>query len=416
MRHFLIIITFTLVNFSFQSLKGQEFWVGIPVPDSIVISSVTVNNNEDIYVGSATGVYKYSVEENTWSHLGFGNRIVNSVHVNDQNVIFAGTSMAPGIDGLFRSVDDGETWESILPDIGSYGNINIIQTHGDSVFICLLMDTPQLLVSVDDCVSWDLIFTTDETSEYITELIISDNGASYLSLTGYFEETGGVYKSEDIMDSWEYIGLLDHMVSSLAFNDNNDLFAGSWGGIDGVLSAGIFVLEDNQSEWADVLQNHQISDLIYANSVIYACTSNPIGIIWSWDNGNHFEYINSGLPYGTYLNLFESKNHYLYTFCQESIAVSVNPIVGDANYHKDNSFTSYTVYPNPTDNEVTVTSNSNSTLNDIIIKNSNGNTVFESYNINQNFTTIPVHNLVSGMYFIEVTGKKNKETYKLIIL
>jgi hypothetical protein len=76
-----------------------------------------------------------------------------------------------------------------------------------------------------------------------------------------------------------------------------------------------------------------------------------------------------------------------------------------------NENSTFTIYPNPLKDQIHLTLNNNSTIEEINIYDTESKLVFHS---TENISSFK-HNLNKGVYFIEVKTKKTSETKKIII-
>ncbi|MBU3911793.1 MAG: hypothetical protein KKD90_04325 [Candidatus Omnitrophica bacterium] len=95
---------------------------------------------------------------------------------------------------LYRSEDDGETWNVVFLARGEYGTINFIQVFRGAVFICT---DKGLFKSIDGKTSWKRIFKGIGTEASSTQHIAFDNNKIYLG-TG-----GGLFLSSDNGATWQ---------------------------------------------------------------------------------------------------------------------------------------------------------------------------------------------------------------------
>lgn len=416
------ILTIIIFLGTLFSLKSQDFWEQLYFPDSVGIFSIAVSDQQVIYLGTGSGIYRSNDGGDNWTVLGLENRIVNSVAVNYNNDIYAGTSQAPQIGGLFRSSDNGETWSSILPDIGAYGNILKILCLSDTIYASLWMDNSSVIRSTDNGQTWSIVFFTGSSSEYISDIIKSNSGDIYISLKGYFANMGGVYKSEDGGDNWDFIGLFNYMVSSLALNDADDLFAGSWGGLADTTSSGLYVLRNGVEQWETLLANPQVSDIIINwENEIYFSSSSPNGVVRSLDNGKTFELINEGLPGGPMGDLAIDNLGFLYVtseFLSNFLARSINSTVSIYEEKLFSSVNPWIIYPNPANNLLYIRTLDNIQrykIEGINIYNSVGKLLISENVSSINLLKINVSELPAGFYFIEVISDKQKTITKIIL-
>jgi len=416
------ILTILILVGAILSLKSQDFWEQLYFPETADIFSIAVGDQQAIYIGSGAGVYRSDAEGDNWNLLGLENRIVYTVAINNNNDIYAGTSQAAQFGGLFRSSDNGETWSSILPDIGAYGNILDILCLGDTIFASLWMGDASLVRSTDNGQTWSLVFFINNGNEYVSNIVKSNSGILYLGLNAYFENMGGVYKSDDGGDNWQFIGLLNYQVSALALNSADDLFAGSWGGLSNSTSSGLYVLRSGDVEWETLLANPQVSDIIInSEDEIYFSSSWPNGVVRSLNNGETFELINEGLPIGPMGDLAIDNLGFLYVsseFSSNFLAKTIDPTVSISDKDNIESINPYIIYPNPANNLLCVKAKNKTHIFNIEIfnfYNSIGKLLIsEHFSSTDNFI-ISVSELPAGLNFVEIGDDKIKTIAKIII-
>ena len=277
-------------------LYAQNFWKTLAFPDSTDIRCIAVNSTEDIFVGTGSdggtgGVFRSQDEGQTWEFvLNIGSVGVLSLAINSEGTIYAGTNSGQNI---WASYNNGQNWEQIVMPYTE--NVVKIYCKGpDTLYVSQWAGGALLLRSPDGGLNWETIYSTQNVSEYVSDIAISSVGDIYISLMCYILNQGGVYKSTDNGMSWEYVGLFNNQVMSVEFNSNDDLFITTWSdAVNG--SGGLFALYHGASEVVPLFYGPSFADMVInSNDDIY-CSDVPGGIIRSTDNGQTFEYVNEGL-------------------------------------------------------------------------------------------------------------------------
>ena len=281
-------------------LYAQNFWKTLPFPDSLIITCLAVNAQGDIFVGTNTmdiadGIFRSQDEGQTWELVlameAFG---VGSIAINDQGEIFIAAYLTSH--PLWKSSDNGQNWEALsLPNFGD--NVKIVSQGNDTLFVSQWANNGAVLLrSTNGGIDWESVFTTENhPGEYISDIAISGNGDIYISLMCYFPNMGGVYKSTDNGTNWEYVALVNHQVKDIEINALGDVFIGVYsdfyfGG------GGIYALYHDSTDIHECLFGPEINGLtINSANDIYAGCGMPDGIIRSLDNGYSFDFVNNGL-------------------------------------------------------------------------------------------------------------------------
>lgn len=338
-------------------LFSQDFWEELNTPNGIHIYSIAVNDPGQIFLGAANdgapgGVYRSSNIGTTWNLVfNNGDLQTNPVEISWYEDIFIGKR---GFEQLMVSHDSGDTWDSL--SFPGLGNISAIFSPGpDTLFVAYAEDGARLLRSYSNTLNWDTVFLTANGSEYITDILQTQSGWIYISLTGYWPDMGGVYKSSDGGDNWELSGLFNYMVSSLTENSEGDVFAGVRGILQSGLWPGLYVLRNGENEWEGLIGGPQVSDVaINSEDHIYCSVESAIGVIRSVDNGQNFETINEGLLSGYRNKIIFCDNNYAYTSNNIYLARSKNPTVSIIEGDHIHSEIPLILYPNPVDEKLFV--------------------------------------------------------------
>lgn len=405
-----IVIIFSLgfINLSYS----QDFWEQLYFPDTADIFCITTNDLGDIFIGtggSSGGIYKSIDNGQTWDMvLDIGNFAVYSIGINAQGHLYAGKG---GFDRFILSINSGETWETISIPTISQGNISrILCGNNDSLLISSTEDGGGLLLrSPDRGVSWDsLFYSNGNPGDHITDIVVTTSDEIYVSIMGYFLNTGGIFKSPDNGINWEFIGLHNHQVNAMAINQEDDLFTGDWFSM-GEESSGIYA-QYNNSDSIELLKGTIHVTDIAINSEEQIFVSNGGGILRSSDNGLSFEYINEGIS-GTFKKIHIDDLGYVYLTKTNSLYRSINPTVLISE-QKTNLEIGLTPYPNPTTGILNLKLSQNNTTiinTNINIYDFKGKIVKSiDTDFRNNRTKIDVNELKQGVYFVQIFNQEIK--------
>lgn len=350
----LIAVTIFLIPFV-STAFSQGFWQQLSFPDSVSIQCITINAQEDIFIGvgdpaEAGGIYRSTDDAQSWEFVYDNNGFsVLAVDADENGWIYAGKN-GPG--RLLVSKDNGDSWEEIELPLPSVGNIvKIFCTGPDTIYISTWeSDGSFLIYSFDSGDTWQHSYITDHPNEYVSDLDLSGSGELYVSVNGFFEGQGGVYRSDDGGISWSYVGLLDHQVLSLSINSANEVFTGDWWMLNSDVP-GIHAKYEGQDTFTLVLDCFFVIDIVIDDEDhIYATSSETI--FYSDDNGLSFQIIEDTLSkFKEYLILDDE--HYLYASSSKSLVRSIDPVItGTRDQHLCNKSGQLMLFPNPAITEI----------------------------------------------------------------
>lgn len=425
MKKLTFILILLLITSTLNLLFAQDFWEQLNFPDTTNILCFDINNENEIFVGTGGSntygsIYKSSDLGNTWSVLyDFDGELVSRLGITESGNIFVSKSAL----SFVYSDDNGVSWNDIeLPSYAYLGINQLFCIGNDTVYLGFWEESGGLLIrTYDNGQSWDSLFSThNHSSEHIKDILVANSNEIYIAMGAYFPEMGGVYKSNDNGETWEFLGLLNHSVSSLALNSANDLIVGVRGA-EGSNYPGIFVLRDGSNQWEALLEGAMVEDLLINSAGhIYFSSSWPSGIGRSVDNGLNFEMINEGLLGGPMGELILDKDEYIYAKTKvlssslyKSLKTTVN--VKDELFIKNKKYNIYP-YPNPFTSSIDI----------VLYELSNQNTMLKIYTVSgeeiqhlsiPSYTTkytINTESYNSGIYIIQIKTPYYSESYKLI--
>lgn len=399
------------------SLKSQDFWEQLYFPDSTAIYCIAVNDQGNIFIGAGNdgvsgGLYRSIDTAQSWELvLDLDEFSVPRIAINESGDLYVGRT---GFYNFMVSQDNGNNWEVI--ELPSTANVTKILCIGiDTVFVSLGESYGALLLrTVDSGQTWVSVFTTIEhTSEYVSDIAVSNSGDIYISLMCYFANMGGVYKSEDWGDTWEYVGLINHQVWSLEFNSNDDLFIGVWSDFI-YATGGLYVLYNGADEIEELLFGPTVADMVINSDDDIYFADVPGGILRSLDNGQTFEYVNEGFS-GTTGRMSIDSQGFIYLasiYSSNRLAKSIDPTITGIETEPVTRYSyNIKVFPNPAYERLTIIFkeiiNHNNT--DIIIFNTLGIEVKQvpvSQNVKETF--VDTSNLEAGLYFVVMNIEGNE--------
>ena len=352
MKKLYIVLLFPLFSFN-TGIVAQDFWEVLPFPDSVIISSLAVNSQGDIFVITRTeqvsdGVYRSQNGGEAWElvYHFFQTAGGNSIAINEEGAIYIVTNH--GLNNLLISYDNGNTWTSkSLPSYNGGAAVKIVTIGIDTLYVSKWDWGATLIRSVDNGNTWELIFDSPGYGdEYVTDILQTDDGTIIIALKGYDLDTGGIYMSSDDGNNWELITLMSHQIMDIEFDTlNNLLIADRSNLVNG--TGGIYRYNFNNQQTDTLLYGPSICGILTdAENEIFA--SAPFGILFS-NNGLNFNYLNSGIPFQSQMgelhidsqqyiySIFFSGSNYIF---KSTDAVATKTKISIANHF-------FNIFPNP---------------------------------------------------------------------
>lgn len=413
-------LLFIVVLLSHCSISAQDFWEELYFPDSTNIFDLAVNDQGHIFVGAGKnngtgGIYRSTDTAQSWDFLGMPEKTFYSLAIDESGAVYAGASQGPWFSGLFRSTDNGESWNAILPDIGVHGNIMKILPMGDTIFVSIWMAGIRLLRTTNYAENWELVYSVEGSNEYISDIAMSNSGELYFTVMCYMYNTGGLYKSIDLGETCEFIGLLNHQVLTLEFNEYDDLFIGVWSDFVYMMGSMHAIYHDN-GEIEDLFFGPSITDIVINDEGTIFATYFPGGVYRSMDNGETFTKFNEGFEGGTGILAIDGEG-YLYSasfYSSSKLYKTIETTITSTSNERNKPANKLNIYPNPVSEHLFLKipeeyeDGSSMVINIYDISGKRIKTYRE-------FTTddisyLEVTNFIPGIYMIELLAKEKRTT------
>lgn len=340
--------------------EAQNSWVQLNFPDSLHIQCITTNDYGDIFVGvgynnEQGGVYRSIDEGITWELVyDDGYQGILSIEIDDNGQIYAGSSN--GLQPMVISTNNGSSWSSYNAPFGYNGNVTEIECVNEVVFISRWESGGGVLFRTsDNGNSWDSLFCCLNPSTDITSIKVDESNNIIISTMGFQNNTGGVFKSADNGDTWELLGLHNHQVIGMDINTDSEVFTCDWGAMSGY-NPGINAYYSGSNNFSLILSGINFSDLKLNSDGDIFC-SGTFGIIYSKDNGFNFEYFDTiSNPPIDHIHI--SYNDYVYIGRNSYLAISALTTTTEQSHSFQKENVIFDIFPNPASTHITL---SNST-------------------------------------------------------
>ena len=303
-----IILTIILILFN-SFCFSQDYWVSIYNSEE-AIYNIAINSENDLFVAESNGLFKSVDFGNTWELIL---DVVGYIKIDSNNNIYC--SPPP----MYFSSNNGDDWETL-----NYPGLDITHIFKDSQNNILVGFWGGIYKSTDNGYSWELVlsFSNCEVTNGIVE---NSEGILFAGSTNFIGEGGGVYRSTDQGENWEHIGLEYEYISSLAINSNNEIFAGSRGQ-HYEYGGGVFRSSDNGESWTELRDDVLVTSItIDSEEKIFIGCSDLDGacgaVHFSEDNGENWQLIESEImPSNIGIEFLTiAEDNYMYAISYETI-------------------------------------------------------------------------------------------------
>jgi photosystem II stability/assembly factor-like uncharacterized protein len=404
----LFIIIFT------QIIIAQNYWVPLKEMDSTQINSIAIDTNGFIFASGPYGTYRSTDDGNKWLKVRDGYVQNNNLAIaikKENNFIFLGTEGQ----GMNRSTNKGDDWEPINNGFPwQYVDAVCINENGDVYFSGI----DGIFKSTNNGDLWTSVGLIKQNHR---SLLSNKDGFIYAGIAKVDSSEAVVYRSTDNGSTWEKSdnGIDIHTVYSLTENVNGDLYAGGY--------RAVYRSTDKGVTW-------QKTNLGAINADIYDLKANKNGDVFAaaWgggvfittDDGLNWNKINSGLSNLNCNSLAINPNGFVFVSSFEGgifkSSETTTSIIEESNTLV-NSYYLYQNYPNPFNPSTTISFYIPQTDHvKLIVYDAQGkeietliNNILPSgfHEINYNGSK-----LTSGVYFYRIITSEFTKTKKFILI
>ena len=200
--------------------QNNQDWIEIPGNEQVTIMSgdVLITNTQNIYVCDfAMGLYRTNDLGSSWTGLAeLTNEGCSAFNIHESGAFFVGMTYT-GIGFIHRSLDSGLSWEAIpLPDYNS--NYPVEHIEFDSEGYIYLGTINGIYKSIDNGENWEKV-NNGISGEHVSSMFIDENDNMYIYTT-YSAQTDGMYYSIDNAESWVSLPIPDYYVVDIVVQDD----------------------------------------------------------------------------------------------------------------------------------------------------------------------------------------------------
>ncbi len=260
-----LIIIFCIISMKSAIISAQDFWQQSNGPYASNVLDIFIPSSNTIYISTYfDGIYKSLDGGESWNLVSDNltqGVYANKILVNNKNYIFAANSH-----GLFRSTDNGNSWEWLTNY--DFGTTNTLLLLGGDTLNASTQNG--LYISIDDGNTWNSL-TTNLSNVWINTFARNTQHRIFIG-----SPDGTIYSSTNEGQSWDSIIICDYSINSISTFNNS-----------------VFVATD-------------------------------IGIYRSLDGGGNWEFVNNGLPSEEYYLIKQNLIGDVFTLSQNGFFRSTN--------------------------------------------------------------------------------------------
>lgn len=287
----------------YKSIDNSLTWKHVlpaPARPWIDYFAMGVNHNDIIFAGTGgEGLYRSTDKGETWERLTeYPSSECWAIAFNDSDHIFAGNGDQGGV---FKSVDDGNTWIRVLPN-----SVAPLAIEINNEGIIFAGTRNNFYKSSDNGISWNSFYAGLDNQ--IVASIFTYSLSEIFVGTGYYNVGNGVYYSSDGGETWAQRGLDGKIIYSLTSDQFGAIYAGT-------KSDDVYKTQDQGLTWRPInkgLKNNNIFRVqMSPSNILFACSETERGIYKSDDYGESWEI--TGVTAGTMRDGFITPSGNIYS-------------------------------------------------------------------------------------------------------
>jgi photosystem II stability/assembly factor-like uncharacterized protein len=263
----------------FKSTDNGNLWTESLTGSSyIYINEIYSTDGDKLFTCGGSGIFQFDWQTQEWMNLNAPQADYVSIVVNSLGHIIAGSNF-----GIFRSEDNGNTWQAASTIVGT--GYSLVCTTNDILFAG---GEYGIYTSTDNGDTWTKVGLDGFR---ITDIDIDNSDIIYANV---FYRGQGIYRSQDLGVSWEQLnnGIMNELTTAVAVDLQGNIYAGTAEG-------GVFQKTTSQSSFTQINLHQAMSNVlsIYVaqNNSLYIC-SEAGGLFNRNDLSLEWEQLNSGLP------------------------------------------------------------------------------------------------------------------------
>lgn len=260
---------------------------------NLYINNIYSVNGDQLFACSGATIFKFNHPYGEWINLNAPQASYVSIIVNSAGHIIAGSNH-----GIFRSTNEGTTWQAATINISASCFISI---QNDILFAGA---NSGVYKSTDNGDTWTK--TGISGDHMVSDLCVDNNGDIYANV---FFRGQGIYRSQNQGATWEQLnaGLINQLTTSVAVDDQGNIYAGTAEG-------GVFLKAFDQSSFIQInlhqVMSQVLSIYIAQDKTIYICSAGG-GLFRKNQSVSEWKQANSGLPLDHSIPLgFDSNNNF----------------------------------------------------------------------------------------------------------
>lgn len=387
----------------YRSTNGGESFTQVGLPISHIQNIDFSPDKNFIFASTPSGVQRYNRTTRIWENLGL--REVEAVSVSPSGDLYAATFS----DGIYRSTNNGDSWEFFCDDVIERHNFKAIN---DSILVDAAY--PKFRISTNKGLSWNI--TGIAADLWASSIVFYDNKIFIHGLMNYQSK---IFYTDNFGQSFFEIETPSDVSrkNGLDINNNGEIF---FLNRQGNLSPGIYMNTLPPSQW--IQKYSGIGNCIYidVNNFIYSGTEG--GVILSTNNGNNWEFIfaeNRTRAFAQDLKVEENKLFIAtnsYGLYELQIPTSV-----DEGTDLIKTFQLYQNFPNPfnptTKIKFSIPASAKVLIKVYDVLGKEVKTLFDEYRDAGTYEIdFDASNLPSGIYYYRMISGSYSETKKMILL